>query len=151
MRPTFIKFSQRQTILLLRSASPNKSLSLYHLSQDNCSEVSRLIGCWLLKKYPKSSITVIKGNQVMRTKKAHDVLIVGHNHHYYILDPTIWQFFPRKKSIFVGISESMKGCLEILPMKYGGTWSASEKMSKNICSVRNIKSLLKTIKETATS
>lgn len=146
MRPSFIQKLQKESIFLLKSSSSNKSLSLQELSQDNCSEITRLLGCWFLNKYPASTVAVLKGNMVMGSRKAHDILSVTYSDSHYLIDPTIWQFFPRKKSIFVGKASSLITCLHILKKVYGGSWQVSENVTKSKCTIKNIRTLRSILK-----
>ncbi len=151
MNPAFIKQTQHYSIKLLKSFSVGNKSSLQYLSQDTCSEASRLIGCWLINKYPQTSAMILRGDKVMGSNKSHDVLVVKYNDFFYLLDPTVWQFFPRKKSIFVGVCESIPSCLEFLHAYYKGRWTISETISQRNCSARNIKALKATIENTLVS
>lgn len=151
MNPAFIKQTQHYSIRLLKSFSVSDKSSLQYLSQDTCSETSRLVGCWLINKYPQTSAMILRGDKVMGSNKSHDVLVVKYNDFFYLLDPTVWQFFPRKKSSFLGVSESIPHCLEILYASYKGRWIISETISKRSCSPRKITALKATIENTLVS
>lgn len=105
------------------------------LLADSCSEVSRLTAGWIKEIDKSTRILVIKGANVCDTKKAHDILaVIIQNNQVYIIDPTIWQFFPQAKSILVFISENIDTALEKIKKMYGGQWMKSEKfiqMDKN--------------------
>jgi hypothetical protein len=79
----------------------NGRVPLYVLTQDSCSEISRLLGQWLYKKFPRAKIYIYKGKVRGR---AHDVLIVEANH-VSVIDPTVWQFFKNKKSILIAAAK----------------------------------------------
>ena len=49
------------------------------------------------------------------------------NNQVYIIDPTIWQFFPQVKSILVFISNDINIALDKIKKMYGGQWSKNEK------------------------
>jgi hypothetical protein len=122
-----IKQLQNKIIVLLRQ----KNKPLYALAEDNCSEVARLVGCWILEKMPDAQISIAKGDRVMGEKnKSHDVILVNDNKAIYVIDPTIWQFFKNKRSIIIGKTETVKSTLCTLEKMYKGKWKISEKISK---------------------
>lgn len=97
---------------------------------DSCSEVSRLVAAWIKKIDDSSIITIFKGNEVCGTKKAHDVLVVQNGNIFYVIDPTIWQFFPEENSILISISVDLDGAIKSIQAKYGGYWQKSEDFTK---------------------
>lgn len=125
-----IKTIQNRVIKLLKRGN-NKPLSF--LCKDSCSEMSRLVGCWIIKEYPTSKIFIYKGKNVFNKKnKNHDILIVISNK-IYILDPTIWQFKKNKKSILI---KELEGCVSIeneLNKIYKGKWKISERINTKVC------------------
>ncbi len=62
----------------------------------------------------------------MYSKKSHDVLILEHNNSWYLIDPTIWQFFPLKRSIYRGRFATQNDLVAFVKGMYRGTWSISE-------------------------
>lgn len=96
------------------------------LLADSCSEVSRLVAGWIKKIDETSHIFILKRINVCNTQKAHDILAVTINNQIYIIDPTIWQFFPQAKSILVFISEDINVALDKIKEIYGGEWGESE-------------------------
>ena len=119
----------------------NKRVPLYVLTQDSCSEISRLLGFWLYKKFPKLKIYIYKGVARVRF---HDLLIIQENK-VYVIDPTIWQFFKNKKSILIAEENSIKNALAATSRYYGGKWKLSENVRE--CSRAEIKELKDTIKK----
>ena len=105
----------------------NGKVSLFKLCNDTCSEVSRLLAQWLLKKLPKADMYIAKGKI---GKRFHDLLLV-HDKEVYILDPTVWQFFKNKKSILIKKTKTINDALLVLVSVYGGKWKISERI-KNI-------------------
>ncbi|MGD1003774.1 MAG: hypothetical protein ABR884_04380 [Minisyncoccia bacterium] len=121
-----------------------KSTPLCVLTQDSCSEISRLLGLWLYKKYPKARIYIYKGRVRARF---HDLLLVEENK-VYVIDPTVWQFSKNKKSILIAEEDSLKDALTALSQYYGGKWKLSE--SVRSYSQAEIKKLKDTIKKNIT-
>jgi hypothetical protein len=100
----------------------NGRVPLYALTQDSCSEISRLLGVWLYKKFPKAKIYIYKGRVGGRL---HDLLLIQKNG-IYVIDPTVWQFFKNKKSILIAKENSIDAALAALTQCYGGKWKLSE-------------------------
>jgi len=123
---------QNQIIQLL---PPNRQKHPGVLFTDSCSEVARLAASWIRKELDKTNrILILKGDKVCGTKKSHDILAVLSNNKVYVIDPTIWQFFPKEKSILVFQQESIDAAINKIKDKYGGQWAISEKftqLSKN--------------------
>lgn len=130
MNNNFIKKIQDKIIKLLKRK--NKPLCL--LAEDNCSEMSRLVGCWILEKMPNSKILIVKGKNVMNIKnKCHDILLVESDEKIYVIDSTVWQFFKNKRSILIGIEKDTKRALNNIKNIYKGNWKISEKLSEKDC------------------
>lgn len=120
---------QKKLVALFRSF--DKKGSLFVLAKDNCSEVSRIVGHWFLKENKNLEVYILKGKNIKFGKKqAHDVLVICDKNKIFLLDPTIWQFFKNKKSIFWGEFDKMSEVLDFLKLKYGGKWKISEKLEK---------------------
>ncbi len=118
----------------------NGRISLSKLCNDTCSEVSRLLAQWLLKKLPKANMYIAKGKI---GKRFHDILLV-HDKEVYILDPTVWQFFKNKKSILIKKTKTVNDALLALANIYGGKWKISERMTKySHKEIGQLKSVLK--------
>ncbi|MCR4274522.1 MAG: hypothetical protein NUW02_00515 [Candidatus Campbellbacteria bacterium] len=107
--------------------------SLASLATDNCSELSRLAGCFVLKSFPEAVVHVLKGNRVCNTKQSHDILAIQEKNVVYAIDPSVWQFFPRKRSIFVSDERNLQDSLKTAKKIYGGMWKVSEKLSLRKC------------------
>ena len=101
-------------------------ISLSKLCNDTCSEVSRILAQWFLKKLPKADMYIVKGKI---GKRFHDLLLV-HDKEVYILDPTVWQFFKNKKSILIKKTKTINDALSVLINIYGGKWRISDKITK---------------------
>ncbi len=119
---------QKDIIFLLKKYGGNKSL--HFLSQDNCSELSRLFAYWVIKKYPTSEAFILKGGGVFNnSEKFHDIVLIN-SKKFFLIDPSIWQFFKRKRSILVGQIENLDEALKLAKKNYGGKWQISEKINK---------------------
>lgn len=101
--------------------------SLYILSEDFCSEVSRLLASWFRQKLSKAEIFVAKG----KIKNVfHDLLIVNDKNQFFIIDPTVWQIFKNKKSILIGETDNLHNALKLITQFYSGEWKISEHIIK---------------------
>lgn len=116
----YIDKIQTRVTSLLKSFSSN----LARASKDRCSEVARLVGCWIYKDYPAAQVAVLKGEFSDNT--AHDILLVEYLDKVYVIDPTIWQIFPESETIVVCRLNSTKEAIAFVTNKYGGTWKMSE-------------------------
>ncbi|MEX0918451.1 MAG: hypothetical protein WDZ85_00555 [Candidatus Paceibacterota bacterium] len=97
------------------------------LLADSCSEVSRLVAGWLKALNQSNRIFILKGFDVCGTDRAHDILaIITDKNQVYIIDPTIWQFFPPAKSILVFALDDIDTALDKIKVMYGGQWSKNE-------------------------
>ena len=117
---------QNEVISLLTSSGKK---SLHILSEDCCSEMSRLVGYRIMDSNPKTETIIIKG--VLTNNKQHDILIVKEGNLFSLIDPTVWQFYKNKKTIFLG---TFKGIVEIFGFAkkfYGGMWSLSENLKRS--------------------
>jgi len=127
-----IKNIQKQIIQLL-SHDQQKQLGI--LLADSCSEMARLVAGWIKALDKTNHIAIIKGINVCGTQKAHDMIaITTASGQVYIIDPTVWQFFPKTKSILFFVSGDINIVWDKINAKYGGQWSISEefiKMTKN--------------------
>lgn len=119
------------TKILRTSGGGTKSLQ--KLSEDNCSEISRLTGCFILESWRGVSVYVLKGNRVFGGKKSHDILAVQEEGAVHLLDPSVWQFFPRKRNILVSDEKNLQDSLKTARKMYRGTWKISEKLSLQKC------------------
>jgi len=105
------------------------SQPLLYLCKDNCSEISRLTSYWLYCDNPNNQYSIIKGTGI-KEEKSHDVLAIKDSDKYYLVDPSIWQFFPEANNIYLGKFNSVEEISLFLENKYTGTWSVSEIMSE---------------------
>ena len=141
MDAIYLKTIQNRAIKLLKIGNDPLRLS----SQDNCSEMARIVGCWILQENPMTSALVLKGENIMGIKKkCHDVLIVEKKNKFYLIDPTVWQFFKNKKNILLAEKNTMKDCIEFAEKFYEGRWAISETINKNC--FKNIKKWEEVIK-----
>ncbi|MFH1956067.1 MAG: hypothetical protein ABIJ28_00240 [Patescibacteria group bacterium] len=122
---------QRRVIKLLKK---NNSKPLYLLAKDNCSEISRLVGCWIFHKIKNCKIFILKGENVMGQKKRyHDILAIKDDDYFYLIDPTVWQFFKNKRKILVGIIKNFKNVSDDVQKIYKGKWKISEELKMTDC------------------
>ena len=124
MNENIIKKAKEYTLRLLKYTG-RKPLCV--ICEDSCSEVSRLLGIWFRKEMPKTKIYIAKGKI---RNQAHDILIIGSNKGVDIIDPTVWQFFKNKRSIFMGKTGTIGEALHKLTEIYGGNWKISERITK---------------------
>jgi hypothetical protein len=125
MDKNFIEKIQKRVFDLLLTLSD----SLQTAAKDQCSEMARLVGCWMLNEHPEYEAQIYKG--ILSDILAHDVLIIINNRKtLFIIDPTIWQIFPKSDSILVGSVLDQSGAINLLKKKYNGEWKISEIMQK---------------------
>ena len=108
MKKETIRQIQRKIVQLLHK---NNNKPLYVTSVDNCSEVARLAGCWIFEKLPLAKIYILKGKNILKTKRCHDILAVDYSENITLIDPTVWQFFKNKKSIFIKTIDNLTNSL----------------------------------------
>ena len=133
-----IKILQKNITQIFKSGSKKEPLSL--CSKDNCSEASRLVAIWIKRKFSKAKLFILKGEY--KPKKYHDILAVQLDNKFYLIDPSIWQFFKNKKTIFIGEFDSMANLFLKAKKIYGGKWRSLE----NLTNFREEKKLIKMIK-----
>lgn len=130
MDKKYIKKIQKKILELLpEDKYQEKALLL----EDCCSELSRLIASWINENDEFDRQVILKGDNVCNTDKSHDILASIKSGKVYLIDPTIWQFFPNENSILVGEYTSINEAIIITTKKYGGHWQESEDL-KNISS-----------------
>lgn len=116
---------------ILRLLPANKRFMAGVLLRDSCSEVSRLVAGWIQEINNSNKISIIKGVNVRGTRESHDIIVVlTLTGDIYVIDPTIWQFFPKTESILLFISDNIRDVLEKIKAMYGGRWSISEENIK---------------------
>jgi len=124
MNKKFIKKIQKRVMDLLLTLSDNLQIA----AKDQCSEIARLVGCWILDECFECKVQVCKGE--LSDESAHDILAIECNKKLFLIDPTIWQKFPKSKSIFIGPASDMQEALSLLNKKYNGSWKISEIMGR---------------------
>lgn len=120
----------------------NLSNDLQIAAKDQCSEVARLVGYWILDEHPEYKVQICKGE--LSDGLAHDILVINDGKTLSLIDPTIWQIFPESKDIFVGSVDNMQEALSLLNERYNGSWKTSEDLYK--CGDDSQKKLLAIIK-----
>lgn len=70
MDKKFIENIQKRVTDLLLTLSDNLQVA----AKDQCSEVARLVGCWILNDHPEYKVQICKGE--LSGKLAHDILII---------------------------------------------------------------------------
>ena len=133
-----VKILQKDIVQIFKSGPKNKPLNL--CAKDNCSEASRLVAIWIKRKFSKAKLFILKGEY--KPKKYHDILAVQLDNKFYLIDPSIWQFFKNKKTIFIGEFDGMANLFLKAKKIYGGKWRSLE----NLTNFREEKKLIKMIK-----
>jgi len=137
MKKTIIEHAKKYVFTLV---GYNGSVPLNILTQDSCSEVSRLLGQWLHAKFPKAKISIYKGKV---KGHFHDLLLV-HDDKVYVIDPTVWQFFQHKKSILIATEDSVDDAVVALMRNYGGKWELSERVNGySAIEIERLKNIIK--------
>lgn len=113
--------------------SGKPGMTLERLATDNCSEISRLVGCFALQSWKNIAVHILKGEKVIKTTQSHDILAIQDMNYIYVLDPSVWQFFPQRRSVLVGASDSLSGATKLAQDVYGGIWKVSEQLSPKSC------------------
>lgn len=139
MDKEFIEKIQKRVMDLLKTLSSDLQIA----AKDQCSEVVRLVGCWILNEHPEYGVQVCKG--IFSDESAHDILVVEDGKVLFLIDPTIWQKFPESENILVGLADSMQEAISLLEGKYSGTWKVSEIIEK--CGENYPQELLTVIKK----
>ena len=130
MNDKYIVKQQKRIISFIRKYGGKKPLSI--LAEDSCSELCELLSCWILKDYHETSITMLKGDRILGTKRSHNIIVLDQDHTKLLLDPSVWQFFKRKRSVVVGNVKTINETLALAQNIYGGKWSISEKINVGI-------------------
>ncbi len=106
-----------------RSSKP-----LWVVSEFSCSEMSRYIGYHVLNDLRSAKAYILKGN--ISKSLSHDILLIETEGKFTLIDPTIWQFFKNKKSIFVDDYCDLESAVVGAKKVYTGDWSISEELNK---------------------
>ena len=127
MNKKYIEKIQKKILeLLLEEKRQKRALLL----EDSCSELSRLVASWINENDEFSRQAILKGDHVHNTSKLHDILASIKTGKVFLIDPTIWQFFPDKDSILIGEYTSLDEAMAAAANKYGGHWQKSENLKK---------------------
>ncbi|MBU1092490.1 hypothetical protein KJ836_02385 [Patescibacteria group bacterium] len=122
-----IETIQKQVLQLLPTGEHNRRGALL---ADSCSEVSRLVASWIKEMDESMQAIILKGDNVCHTQKSHDILAIGtKDTQFYLLDSTVWQFFPDDDSILIGVADSLDEAIKLSVEKYGGEWKISEEIA----------------------
>jgi len=113
---------QQWVIELLATLADNRQ----DAARDQCSEISRLVACWILAKHPTYRAVIAKGE--FFDSSAHDLLVMQTPRGFIAIDPTVWQFYPSDPGIFVGVAATEAEMLQLLTDKYNGQWAFSEEL-----------------------
>lgn len=127
MTEKFIDKIQKKILELLPKGERQKKALLL---VDCCSELSRLVASWINDVDKTSHQVILKGDKVCDTNKSHDIVASIRNDKVYLIDPTIWQFFPDEDSIFIGKFGSLDEAIDAAAIKYGGHWQKSEDLTE---------------------
>lgn len=141
-----LKDIKSDLLIFLRNIDNKKNL--YMLTKDSCSEISRYIWVKILEKYwNKFQTFIIKGTIKINKKNIiHDVLGFHLNNKIFIIDPTIWQFYPKKRNIVILESEeNINKTITKINLIYWYNWKISEYLNLNM--INEIPIWIKIIKE----
>lgn len=123
------KFTEQIQLKVIGLFPKDKQSSIGPLCKDSCSEISRLAAGWIKEIDKSSRLLILKGVNVCNTDKSHDILaVISSDNSIYIIDPTIWQFFPERKSILLFISNNLDKALSEITKIYGGKWQVSKEI-----------------------
>jgi len=127
MTKEFINKIQNKILELV----PEENRSQLGVVLENCcSELSRLVAYSIKEESVSAKQVILKGDNVCGTDKSHDILVNTEDVKTYLIDPTIWQFFPDEKSILIGETNSIDEAIAVALIKYGGQWTISEELSE---------------------
>jgi len=147
MNKSYLNELQEYTISVLRDGNRNKPYRM--LAKYNCSEVSRLIGLKVIHDLGKTSKPfILKGDVFgdgIDKDNIHDILgffdIVSSK--FVLIDPTIWQFFPRKRNIFLGEFKTRDEAIAFCNKFYVGKWKLSEYVDEKNEDVNEMKRIIR--------
>lgn len=125
---------------ILTSEQSSKDIPICILSDSLCSELSRLLGGWFKHDFSESTVFILKG--LLPHGGFHDVVCVQFKKSFFLVDPSIWQFFPDADSILLGTFKNKFSAINILKIKYGGTWFVSDHIINNLFEEK-LKSIIK--------
>jgi pentatricopeptide repeat protein len=78
---------------------------------------------------PDDKIIILKGERVLETNRAHDIIAIeDKNGIIWVIDPTVWQFFPSRKDILICKAKNFNHALQIIHKMYECEWSISEEL-----------------------
>lgn len=136
MNKSYITKLHNFTISLLKDG--NRRKPLWMLAKWNCSEVTRIVGLKIMDDLGiESKPFILKGNVTvtgLRNDNFHDILgyFDTESGKYFLLDPTIWQFYPRKRSINLGSFITIESAIKFATKYYEGTWELSEYVNREL-------------------
>ena len=129
MNKKYIKFIKQIQNQILNLLPQDKLQQKAFLLRDCCSELSRLVASWISDADQSNRHVILKGSNVCDTDKSHDILASIKNDKVYLIDPTIWQFFPNESTILVGEYGSLDQAIAAATEKYGGDWQKSQDLN----------------------
>lgn len=117
---------------------------LWVASEFCCSEMARYLGYIILDDPAYSKAYILKGD--ISKNLVHDVLIIDSGDGFFMLDPTVWQFFKNKRNILMGRYKNMNDSIRAARKIYKGVWKTSEILDKKD-SKKELPKLIKIIDE----
>ncbi|EKE27424.1 MAG: hypothetical protein ACD_3C00208G0001 [uncultured bacterium (gcode 4)] len=108
-----------------------KNRTLFQITKDNCSEISRYFWVEMIKKYwVQLKPFILKWTVIINKENiVHDILWFYWQEEIIIIDPTIWQFYPKSRSILVLETErGINDCIRLINLKYKSNWEVSENL-----------------------
>jgi hypothetical protein len=123
-----VKRLQKKILKLLPAGRQNQPDILF---ADSCSEMARLVAGWIMETDKSNRIFILKIFNVFGTKKAHDIFaVITAGGRVYIIDPTVWQFFPLAKTILMFTAPDIDGAIDKIKKLYGGKKVTKEEFFK---------------------
>ena len=146
MNKNYITELREYSISVLREGNRGKSLSM--LAKYNCSEVSRLVGLKVIRDLGiLSKPFILKGDVLgdgIDKDNIHDILgfFDEESSKFILVDPTIWQFLPRKRNIFLGEFNTLDEAITFSNKFYEGEWEFSEYVDEKNEDVNEMKRII---------
>lgn len=124
MKTTFTHLEKK----VLQLLGSNPTLSLSEAAKDSCSEMSRVLALWVKEQHSDRILYIFQGTHVFGGHGAHDILAISDPNTIYLLDPTIWQFFPEAPSMVLGNFTTLEKALDFAQDTYSGVWTIREEI-----------------------
>lgn len=147
MNKSYINELEKHAKFILKTGNEKKPY--WMLAKYNCSEVSRLLGIKVFCDLGEISKPFILKGSVTKNgiskDNIHDILGFFDSalNELILVDPTIWQFFPKKRSIFLGKFKTLDEAILFTENLYEGKWNFSEYLDKKELNVGEMRGIIK--------